>query len=82
MKHDDKVKIHAGLTRIANVIELSRTSLDFGEGKYTEQYLTDMLKLTWELCRDVNPDIIIRAGSAITPPDRTPVQIIEKDRLQ
>jgi len=44
--------------------------------------LQNLLARTWELCRDVNPNIIIRAGSAITPPERTPVQIIEKDRLQ
>jgi len=63
----------AKLARSRNLIDIAFMQISSDEN--ADLVLQSLLALVWEICRDVNPDIIIRAGSAITPPERTPVQI-------
>lgn len=56
------------LQRIRNLTDAGLAiANDSGSGA-TREVLVSMLVQTWELCRDVDPNIIIAAGSNIAPP--------------
>lgn len=61
------------LTRIQNLIDVISTAQTHKIDRRTQEMLADLLMYTWELCRDVNPEILIRAGSGMRPPSRTNV---------
>jgi len=59
----------AKLTRSRNLVDIAFMAISSDES--ADLVLQSLLALVWEICRDVNPDIIIRAGTMITPPERS-----------
>lgn len=69
MNKTEQGNARAKLARSRNLVDIAFVQISKGE--IADTTLQNLLTVVWEVCRDVNPDIIIRAGSAITPPDRT-----------
>lgn len=55
------------LTRIHNLCDAALAIATDSASGAAREVLVSMLSQTWELCRDLDPDIIVTAGTAITP---------------
>jgi hypothetical protein len=61
-------EVKARINQIRNLCDTIAVSLQNDVDGWVQEMLADLLRRSWELARDVNPDIIIRASTAITPP--------------
>lgn len=62
-------QIRARLTRITNLINVIATAQENEVDSWTREMLATLLAQVWELCREVDPEIVTEAGRHINPSD-------------
>ncbi len=65
-----QAQIDTRLHRVSALTDVAMTSTAPTDSLMLRGMLVQMLRTVWELCRDIDPQILIQAGTATTPPNR------------